>query len=168
MASATNIPRIIELAATILAAAAKIQEVLSAQCVPSPSFDEDAPLMLRVELADQQDATMDATSELRDLWLDREPSETGYVLASEAPGDVEGSTIYDVLSRHPDRARRFSAAMAVFATKPDNHLSMASAFNARERTLAEWNVLIASADPRFVVNNVIEPEGSALGIIEIV
>jgi hypothetical protein len=46
-------------------------------------------------------------------------------------------------------------------------LTMASAFNAHERTLAEWKALITEADSGFIVNNVIEPEGSALSIIEI-
>lgn len=45
-------------------------------------------------------------------------------------------------------------------------LNMAAAFNSRERSLSEWKDLLAEADPRFVVKRVIEPEGSALGIIE--
>lgn len=47
-------------------------------------------------------------------------------------------------------------------------LNMAAAFNAQERTVSEWKTLITAADPRFCVKNVIEPPGSALGIIEIV
>ncbi len=47
-------------------------------------------------------------------------------------------------------------------------LEMAYTFNARERTLADWKALFAEADPAFVFNNVIEPRGSALGIVEFV
>ncbi|RYO82876.1 hypothetical protein DL762_006397 [Monosporascus cannonballus] len=45
---------------------------------------------------------------------------------------------------------------------------MANLFNGQERTVKEWTALLAEADPRFVVKQVIEPKGSALGIIEAV
>lgn len=47
-------------------------------------------------------------------------------------------------------------------------LDMAAAFNAQERTLGEWESLFSAADSRFVLKGVTEPEGSALGIIEVV
>lgn len=47
-------------------------------------------------------------------------------------------------------------------------LSMASVFNSRERTADEWEKLLVSADPRFVMRKVIRPKGSALQIIEVV
>lgn len=45
---------------------------------------------------------------------------------------------------------------------------MASVFNARERTADEWRALLADADPRFRMKGVVQPEGSALAIIEVV
>ena len=45
---------------------------------------------------------------------------------------------------------------------------MGAVFNSRERTLADWKVLLKEADTRFLLMNVIEPKGSALGILEIV
>lgn len=45
---------------------------------------------------------------------------------------------------------------------------MAYIFNARERTLADWMAVFERADPGFVLRSVIEPEGSALGILEFV
>ncbi|RYP61899.1 hypothetical protein DL770_009691 [Monosporascus sp. CRB-9-2] len=45
---------------------------------------------------------------------------------------------------------------------------MANLFNGQERTVKEWTALLAEADPRFVVKQVIEPKRSALGIIEAV
>lgn len=47
-------------------------------------------------------------------------------------------------------------------------MNMASIFNAKERTVAEWRELLAAADPRFALKNVTEPKGSALAILEIV
>lgn len=47
-------------------------------------------------------------------------------------------------------------------------LNMAAIFNSRERTVHEWKALFQEADPRFVLHKVIEPRGSALGILEVV
>lgn len=44
---------------------------------------------------------------------------------------------------------------------------MANLFNGKERTAEEWEALVVDADPRFVVSRVVEPKGSALGIIEV-
>lgn len=51
MASSSNTPRIVELAAQISAFVAELQEHLSAQGVPSPTFDEDSPLFLPVDVS---------------------------------------------------------------------------------------------------------------------
>ncbi len=45
---------------------------------------------------------------------------------------------------------------------------MAAAFNGQERTMAEYQSLLEDADQRFKLRNVIEPTGSALGILEFV
>ncbi|ROW02484.1 hypothetical protein VMCG_06063 [Cytospora schulzeri] len=47
-------------------------------------------------------------------------------------------------------------------------LSLMATFNARERTAADWKTLVEGADPGFVLKSVVEPEGSALGILEFV
>jgi hypothetical protein len=63
-------PRILELANSISSSVARIQEALSARNLPSPSFDENAPWALPKDLADAQEAVLEATSELRDLLQD--------------------------------------------------------------------------------------------------
>lgn len=45
---------------------------------------------------------------------------------------------------------------------------MAAAFNSQERTVAEFISLFRQADPAFTLINAIEPEGSALGMLEFV
>lgn len=47
-------------------------------------------------------------------------------------------------------------------------LTMGAIFNSKERTVSEWSALFKDADPRFVLKGVIEPKGSALGILEVV
>lgn len=59
--------RIQQLAEIISASVNKIQASLTAQNLPTPSFDEDAPPTLPLELSNAQDAVLDATAELRDL-----------------------------------------------------------------------------------------------------
>ncbi|GAW10668.1 hypothetical protein ANO14919_000020 [Xylariales sp. No.14919] len=44
-------------------------------------------------------------------------------------------------------------------------LNMAAMFNGRERSASDWKELFAAADPRFVLEGIIEPRGSALAII---
>jgi hypothetical protein len=60
--------RILELAATISKSTAIIQDHLTSRNLPSPSFSPDAE-SLPEELAQAQDAVLDATSELHDLLL---------------------------------------------------------------------------------------------------
>ncbi|GAW24170.1 hypothetical protein ANO14919_137510 [Xylariales sp. No.14919] len=45
---------------------------------------------------------------------------------------------------------------------------MAAAFDAQERTVAELKALFQDADPAFTLRTLIEPAGSALGILEFV
>ncbi|OAL70068.1 hypothetical protein A7D00_5597 [Trichophyton violaceum] len=47
-------------------------------------------------------------------------------------------------------------------------LEMAFTFNSRERTLADWEALFKTADPGFVLKGVVNPPGSAMGILEFV
>ncbi|KAI1166384.1 hypothetical protein F5B18DRAFT_607064 [Nemania serpens] len=44
-------------------------------------------------------------------------------------------------------------------------MTMAAAFNGKERTKKEWAALLLQADPRFVLQGVIEPKGSALALL---
>lgn len=70
MAQQSTQPRISQLVEIISSSGSKLQEILVAQDVPFPSFDEDALSELPKEAADVQDAIIDATSELHDLILD--------------------------------------------------------------------------------------------------
>lgn len=45
---------------------------------------------------------------------------------------------------------------------------MATCFNGAERTRAQWIDLLHSADERFIVQNIVRPEESAMSIIEVV
>ncbi|KAI1810153.1 sterigmatocystin 8-O-methyltransferase [Poronia punctata] len=73
MTSHTTTPRIIELAAKISASVTELQELLSAEGVPSPSFDEDSPEHLPPSAFLLQDAVLDATAELHELLMDPIP-----------------------------------------------------------------------------------------------
>lgn len=44
---------------------------------------------------------------------------------------------------------------------------MAALLNARERTYGEWVSLLAEADPRFYLKEVIQPEESAMALLDI-
>ncbi|KAK0712212.1 sterigmatocystin 8-O-methyltransferase [Apiosordaria backusii] len=62
--------RIIQLAQTISKSVARINEILLAQGLPTPSFDEDAPAnYFPGEVSNARDAVLDATAELHDLLL---------------------------------------------------------------------------------------------------
>lgn len=47
-------------------------------------------------------------------------------------------------------------------------MTMAAAFNGKERTKKEWEALFLQADPRFVLEGVAEPKGSALALLTVV
>lgn len=64
-----NISRILQLSATINASVVKIQKVIDALGVPSPTFNEDAPT-LPAEIDEARDVVLDATAELHDLLTD--------------------------------------------------------------------------------------------------
>lgn len=48
------------------------------------------------------------------------------------------------------------------------NLSLATCFNARDRTVKNWEKLVLEASPGFVLKSVVELKGSALGILEFV
>jgi hypothetical protein len=70
MESSSTHPRIIELAAKISESVLQLQELLSAQGVPSPSFNVDGPERLPDNTAHLQDAVLDATTELHELLME--------------------------------------------------------------------------------------------------
>ncbi|KAH8897336.1 S-adenosyl-L-methionine-dependent methyltransferase, partial [Thozetella sp. PMI_491] len=70
MTSSKTLSRMVQLAASITASVAEIQEFLSAHDIASPSFDEDAPLSLPREVSAAQNVVLDATAELHDLLLE--------------------------------------------------------------------------------------------------
>ncbi|KAI0173479.1 sterigmatocystin 8-O-methyltransferase [Hypoxylon sp. FL1284] len=70
MASPNSAPRIVALADKISSSVAELQELLSAQGVPSPSWAEDNPESLPADAADLQDVVLDATAELHELLLE--------------------------------------------------------------------------------------------------
>jgi hypothetical protein len=70
MASSNTTPRIVELAAQISTYVAQLQEHLSAQGAPTPSFAEDSPGSLPHDVSHLKDAVLDATAELHELLLD--------------------------------------------------------------------------------------------------
>lgn len=70
MTSNKSLPRIVELANIISSSVGRLQETLATEGVPSPSFNaESFPVLPEKALADQ-DAVLDAASELYDLLLD--------------------------------------------------------------------------------------------------
>ncbi|KAI1123651.1 sterigmatocystin 8-O-methyltransferase [Nemania abortiva] len=70
MAEQTTEPRVAQLAKIISSSVSKLQDILTAQNAPLPSFDENAPFELPKEASEVQDAIVDATAELHDLLLD--------------------------------------------------------------------------------------------------
>ncbi|KAI0409402.1 sterigmatocystin 8-O-methyltransferase [Xylaria palmicola] len=69
MSDPQRLPRFVQLAQTIGAAAAQLQEILLAHEAPFPSFDEDGAFQMPKEAAGAQDALIDAAAELHDLLL---------------------------------------------------------------------------------------------------
>lgn len=70
MASPNNMPRIVELAAQISTSVSELQEQLTAQGAPSPSWAEDSPESLPVDVFNLRDTVLDATAELHELLLE--------------------------------------------------------------------------------------------------
>lgn len=46
-------------------------------------------------------------------------------------------------------------------------LGMTATFNGLERTADDWKSLFQAADPRFVLQEIIQPKGSALSLIDV-
>ncbi|PVI04128.1 S-adenosyl-L-methionine-dependent methyltransferase [Periconia macrospinosa] len=67
---AGNTPRIVELAAQISTSVAQLQEQLSAQGLPSPSFDESFNATYPPNVTQLRDSLLDASAELHELLLD--------------------------------------------------------------------------------------------------
>jgi hypothetical protein len=70
MASNIATPKIIELAAQISTSVTQLQERLSAQGAPTPSFDEDGAELLPNDVSHLRDAVLDATAELHEILLE--------------------------------------------------------------------------------------------------
>ncbi|ETS86516.1 hypothetical protein PFICI_00344 [Pestalotiopsis fici W106-1] len=70
MASSNSTPRIVALADKISSSVAELQELLSSQGVPPPSWAEDNPECLPADAAHLQDAVLDETAELHELLLE--------------------------------------------------------------------------------------------------
>lgn len=47
-------------------------------------------------------------------------------------------------------------------------LGLVSHMNGRERSVDEWHTLVAGAGPRFKIQQISQPEGSMLALIEVV
>ncbi|KAK8096995.1 hypothetical protein PG999_012939 [Apiospora kogelbergensis] len=67
MASSTNTPRIVELAAQISASVNEFQKRLSDQGLPSPTFDEDGPQTFPEDMYSLRAQILDATAELNEV-----------------------------------------------------------------------------------------------------
>lgn len=65
-----SVSRIVQLAHQISESVARIDKVLTVKGIPTPSFDEDAPLLsLPEQVRDDQDIVIDAAMELHDLLI---------------------------------------------------------------------------------------------------
>lgn len=67
MASSTSTSRLTQLATSILESVAKLEETLSKQGYPSPSFEEDAPALLPKDTVMVRDLIVDSAAEIQDL-----------------------------------------------------------------------------------------------------
>lgn len=67
MASSASTSRLTYLATSILQSVAKLEEMLSKQGYPSPTFDEDAPPLLPKDTVQVRDSIVDAAAEVQDL-----------------------------------------------------------------------------------------------------
>jgi hypothetical protein len=70
MESSTKSSRIVELAAKISESVSQLQDILSSQGLPSPSFTENGPERLPANTSDLQDTVLDATTELHELLME--------------------------------------------------------------------------------------------------
>jgi hypothetical protein len=70
MAAPNGTPRIVELAAQISSSVAQLQEQLSTEGFPSPSFDENYSGKYPANVTELRDAVLDASAELHELLLD--------------------------------------------------------------------------------------------------
>ncbi|KAK6957512.1 hypothetical protein Daesc_000299 [Daldinia eschscholtzii] len=68
--ASNNTSRIVQLAAQISSSVNELQERLTAQGAPSPSFDEGSPQTLPANVSHLQDAVLDATAELNELLME--------------------------------------------------------------------------------------------------
>ncbi|VUC36746.1 unnamed protein product [Clonostachys rosea] len=93
MASPSNTPRIVELAAQISSSVTELQERLSAQGISSPTFAEDSPQGFPADMTPLRDALLDATAELHELLLD--PLQLLYKFAS-----ISNLVSIDAISRY--------------------------------------------------------------------
>ncbi|KAG8156627.1 hypothetical protein KVR01_013578 [Diaporthe batatas] len=67
MASSVSISRLTHLATSIVESVAVLEEMLSKQGYPSPTFDEDAPALLPKDTVKVRDLIVDAAAEVQDL-----------------------------------------------------------------------------------------------------
>lgn len=67
MASNLSTSRLTELTISILESVGKLEEMLSKQGYPSPSFDEDAPALLPKNTVSIRDLIVDSAAEIQDL-----------------------------------------------------------------------------------------------------
>lgn len=70
MATRESLPRILQLAAAITESAKALQDSLSENGLPTPSFDENEVLSIPEGASGTRDVILDATAELHDLLLD--------------------------------------------------------------------------------------------------
>ncbi|KAF3005265.1 hypothetical protein E8E14_006481 [Neopestalotiopsis sp. 37M] len=67
MPSEASVSHIAKLTASLLQAVSNLEEILHAQGVPSPSFDEDAPPLLPKDAISVRDLAIDYAAEIQDL-----------------------------------------------------------------------------------------------------
>lgn len=67
MASTPSTSRLTQLATSILASVTKLEDMLSKQGHPSPSFDENAPALLPKDTVTVRDLIVDSAAEIQDL-----------------------------------------------------------------------------------------------------
>ena len=91
MASSTNTPRIVELAAQISASVNEFQKRLSDQGLPSPTFDEDGPQTFPEDMYSLRAQILDATAELNEVLT--EPLMLIFKFAAVRPPPAEAQAV---------------------------------------------------------------------------